>query len=280
MSWHADRAMLERYQSHLLTPAATASVETHVMACASCRAELAALGDPHRLSRNWDAIASRVDRPSLSLVERLLVRVGVAEHRARLVVSTPALRLPWIVAVCAVLAMAVLLHEAGDDSAGSFFTFLVVAPLLPLAGVAAAFSGRGDPVRELIATTPQSTLELVLVRTVAVVGVTSVLTAVATVPFSFDWTAAVWLLPALGLSAATLALATWIPAAWAAGGLASAWVAGAAVTWRLHRLDPDVVDRFFAFRSSGQLLFAAVLLVAAAVVGVRREALDLRRVYG
>ena len=279
MSWHADALVLQRYEAHLLSPAMTASVETHLMGCAPCRAALATVADGARQTRNWEAIAQRIDRRSLSLVERMLARLGIADHHARLVVSTPALRLPWIAAVCVVLGMVVLVHEAGGDSPGSFFTFLVLAPMLPLGGVAAAFNGRGDPARELIAATPQSTLELVLVRTMAVVAVTSVLTAFAALPFTLELTAVAWLLPALGLSAATLAMATWIPAAWAAGGLACTWVAGAAATWRLHRLDPDIVERFFAFRPFGQLVFATVLVVGAGVVALRREALDLRRVY-
>lgn len=279
MSWHADAPTLQRYQAHLLSPAMTASVEAHLMACSSCRSELATLTDAGRHRSNWTAISQQIDRPQLSLVERLLGRIGVADHRARLVVSTPALRLPWLVAICAVLAMVVLLHEARGDSSDSFFLFLVVAPVLPLAGVAVAFNGRGDPARELIAATPRSTLELILVRTVAVVGMTSIFTAVAALPFSLSWTAAAWLLPALGLSAATLALATWMPVEWAAGGLASTWFGGAVVTWRFHRVDPEIVQRFFAFRSSGQFLFAAVFALGAAVVVMRREALDMRRVY-
>ena len=279
MSWHADAATLQRYQAQLLGPAMAASVEAHLMACSPCRSELAELTDAGRHQRNWTAISQQIDRPALSLVERMLVRIGVADHRARLVVSTPALRLPWIVAICAVLAMVVLLHEARGDSSDSFFLFLVLAPVLPLAGVAAAFNGRGDPGRELIAATPQSTLELILVRTVAVVGVTSILTALAALPFPLDWTAAAWLLPSLGLSSATLALATWVRVEWAAGTLASAWFAGAVFTWRFHRVDPDIVERFFAFRPSGQFLFAAVFVLGAAVVVMRREALDMRRVY-
>lgn len=279
MRWHADPEILQRYQAQLVAPAVTASIETHLMACAACRAKLASLADADRLERNWDAISARVDRPALSFIERALARIGVAEHRSRLVMSTPALRLPWLIAMCAVLATVALLHEAGGDSPGTFFAFLVLAPVLPLAGVEAAFNGRGDPVRELISATPLSTLELVFVRTVAVVGVTSLVTAVATIPFALEWTAAVWLLPALGMSAATLALATWMPASWAAAGLGTAWVAGAATTWRIHRVDPEVVDRFFAFRPSGQLLFAVVLLAGAAVVVLRREALEMRRVY-
>lgn len=279
MTWHADAATLQRYKEHLLSPAMTASVEAHLMACISCRSELATVSDTGRHERNWAAISQQIDRPALSLVERMLRRVGVADHHARLVMSTPALRSPWLVAICAVLAMAVLLHEARGDSSDSFFAFLVLAPLLPLAGVAVAFNGRGDPARELISATPRSTLELILVRTVAVVGVTSALTAVAALPFSLDWTAAAWLLPALGMSSATLALATWMPVEWAVGGLTSAWVGGAAVTWRLHRLDAEVIERFFAFRASGQLLFAAVLVAGAAVVTMRREALEMRRVY-
>ena len=279
MNWHADAPTLQRYRVHLLSPAMTAAVEAHLMACPTCRSELATLTDAGRHQSNWAVIAKQIDLPALSLIERLLARVGVADHRARLVVSTPALRLPWMVAIGAVLAMVVLLHEARGDSSDSFFLFLVVAPVLPLAGVAAAFNGRGDPARELIAATPRSTLELILVRSVAVVGMTSILTALAALPFSLSWTTAAWLLPALGLSSATLALATWMPVEWAAGGLASAWFGGAVVTWRLHRVDPDIVERFFAFRPSGQLLFAAVFVLGAVVVVMRREALDMRRVY-
>jgi hypothetical protein len=76
------------------------------------------------------------------------------------------------------------------------------------------------------------------------------------------------------LSAAALALATWVPAEWAAGGLGVAWVAGAAASWRLDAA-ADGAARFVAFRPPGQLLAVALLGLATTVLVGRRHSLDL-----
>jgi hypothetical protein len=105
---------------------------------------------------------------------------------------------------------------------------------------------------------------------------TALTVAASTVLDRGGWRVAAWLLPALGLTAAALALSTWLPAEWAAGGLGTAWVAAAVVSWRLDDA-ADGAARFLAFRPSGQLVAAAALAVAAAELGGRRDSFDVGR---
>ncbi len=55
----------------------------------------------------------------------------------------------------------------------------MLAPLLPLVGVAIAFGGRSDPVRELARATPTPAFQLLLARALAVVATTTALTVAA-----------------------------------------------------------------------------------------------------
>lgn len=278
MTWHADTALLEGYRNGTVALAAAASVEAHLTSCASCRAALALVADRDRLARTWSAIADRLDERPVHRIERLLARLGLGEHRARLVMVTPTLRMPSLVSLAAILLGISGLSVVDSERDGLFYLFLVLAPLLPLAGVAVAFGGRSDPAREITTATSTSAFELALVRTVAIVGSTIVLTAGASIPFPHGWDATLWLLPAFGLSAAALALATFIPVHVAGTGVGLAWTLGALLSWRANRLDPDVLDRFAALRPSGQLTFAILAIVATAIVVVRREALDSRRI--
>lgn len=278
MTWHTDVAMLRGYQDGALGAAHAASVEAHLAACADCRAEIAKLADWSRLDRGWGAIADRLDETSVSPIERLLARLGITEHRARLVAMTPGLWSPTSAALVLVVALLGANLVNGGGRGGAFYLFLVLAPLLPLAGVAVAFGSIGDPAREVTTATPMPTFELLLVRTLAIVAVTTAVTTVAAVPLPHGWQTATWLLPSLGLTAAALALSTWIPAHVAVAGLGGAWALGAVLSFRVNRFDPDVVSRFAALRPAGQLLFAMTTVVCAIVFTARREALDLRSV--
>jgi hypothetical protein len=276
MSWHIDEGSLRGYEAKALTAAKNASVESHLAGCATCRATFGSIANPQRVDRNWAAIASRIDERSSSIAERALTRLGIREHHARLVVMMPAMRSPSFIGLVAVLAMVAAVSGANGARDNLFYAFVVVAPLLPIAGVAAAF-GSTDPVRELTAATPIPPFELLLVRTLAVVAISTGFTLVFAVPLAPGWPSAAWLLPALGLTAAALAMATWVPAHSAAAALGIAWVAAAAVSWRANRLDPDVLYRFVALRPAGQLAFAAVTAAGVAVFVLRRGSLDLRR---
>lgn len=280
MTWHTDRPTLAGYHGGTLSAAGAASVESHLATCAACRSILAGMADPTRLASNWAAIEDRLDDIGPSVVERLLLRIGVAERHARLMVMTPALRAPTILSVAALLAFVVqeaLSGGAGRD--GAYYLFLVLAPLLPLVGVAAAFGSFNDPVRELARAAPASAFEVLLARAAAIVVTTTVLSVASALPLPHSgWAAVAWLLPALGLSTASLALSTWVPAHWAAVGLGTAWVAAAVVSWQVHRFEAEVVGRFVALRPSGQLAFAALAIGGAVVLVLRRETLEFRRI--
>jgi hypothetical protein len=95
------------------------------------------------------------------VAERLLVRLGVADHTARLLAATPALRGSWLLAVAVTLAFAVLAAWArpGPDA---ILAFLCVAPLLPLAGIAVAYGPGIDPTYEIGLAAPLRSFRLLL----------------------------------------------------------------------------------------------------------------------
>lgn len=278
MTWHVDPELIAGYTKGGLTPAHAASVETHVMTCAECRRMLAETADPGRIDRIWSAIEDRVDEPRRGPVERLLVRAGLRDHTARLVVVTPSLRLSWLTAVAALLFLSAVWTRDSFTGDRSFFLFLVLAPLLPLAGVGVAFGLRTDPAHELTVASPVSAIEILLVRALAVLATTTVLTSVAAIAIpENDWSAAAWLLPALGLTTAALALSRWVPAVWAAVGFGVAWLAAASSTLVGGAARAHLVEHFVAFRPAGQGAFLAITIIAAAVLVQQRDAFDFGR---
>ena len=110
------------------------------------------------------------------LLERGIVRLGVPDHVARLLASTPSLRLSWLAAAAVAIGFSAWAANAGADGR---LVFLAVAPVLPVAGVAAAYGRWADPSHELATTAPFSGLRLLLLRTLAVLVVTTVVTAMA-----------------------------------------------------------------------------------------------------
>ena len=276
-TWHADGALLARYAGGTLPPPAAASVEAHLVACERCRQSIAGHVDATRIDALWDEVADAVDRPRPGPVERFLARVGVRGHVARLLAATPSLRLSWLGALVVTLALAVL--AAHEGHAGSAF-FLVAAPLLPLAGVAAAYGPAGDPAYEVVSASPVGAFHLLLVRATAVVATTVVVTGLAAVALPHGVAAAAWLLPALALTTASLALATFVRPLVAATALATTWVAvttvGARLTARGGLRLADAVQHAAVFRAGGQLLCLAVTVTAVAVVAHRRDAVEIR----
>jgi Putative zinc-finger len=263
-AWHADGALLAAYDDQRLDAAARWSVEAHLTSCAACRVRARALVDPARLARLRAALIDAVDRPQAGLAERLLVRLGVADHTARLLAATPALRGSWLLAVTATLAFAVAAAwvNPGPDAT---LVFLCVAPLLPLAGIAAAYGPGVDPTYEIGLAAPLPAFRLLLLRAVAVLGTATLLAAVASLALpQLGPGAAGWLLPSLGLTAASLALASTVEPLRAIGITAGAW--GVAVAVTVAPQPPSSV----LFAVAGQAGFAALALLAAAVLLLRR----------
>ena len=229
-AWHADGEVLAAYRDGRLDTAGRWSVEAHLTSCAACRLQARALVDPARLRRLRATLVEAVDVPRTGMVERLLVRLGVADHTARLLAATPALRGSWLLAVAATLAFAVLaawVSRGPDATLG----FLCVAPLLPLAGIAVAYGPGIDPTYEIGLAAPLRSLRLLLLRAATVLGTSTLLAAAASLALPrLGWGAAAWLLPSLGLTACSLALATTVEPLRAIGITAGAWVAALVVT--------------------------------------------------
>jgi hypothetical protein len=282
MTWHAGAPALTRYRTGGLTLTQASSVEAHLIACAGCRAELARLADGDdraRLDGLWLDIVEEVDAPGAGVVERLLRTLGLRDHLARLLAATPSLTASWLLGVAAVLAFAVFAAR-GDSGERGTFVFLVVAPLLPVAGVAAAFASRVEPAQEVGMAAPMHGFRLLLVRTTAVLVTTLAMVGVAALGLpASDWRIAAWLVPALALATGTLLLATWLPVVGSALVLGGGWVAltVANVGIRALRVDPpgELLDRAVAFRPTGQLGLALFTVAAALVLARRRESFDL-----
>jgi hypothetical protein len=267
--WHVDPQLARRYADGATDLGLSASVEAHLLACGDCRARINALVPADRLHGIWSTVAAELDAPRPRLAERLLVWLGMGEDGARLVVTTPSLRLSWLTSVALVVGFAALTADYGDRGR---LLFLTVAPLLPVAGVAAAFTGVLDPVREIAAAAPYSRFRLVLLRALAVLGTSIGLAAVAGVLAVGDgWAAAGWLLPALALVSTTLALSARFDPVYAGTAVGLVWVV---VVWGQ---EPLRQASFAAFSPTAQVIYLLVTLGATAVVVAARGAYDYDR---
>lgn len=282
MSWHADTRLLDHYAAGSLASADAASLEAHLLACPQCRQGLAPRVDPRRLAATWTAIDAALDAPRPGPVERLLCRLGVSDHLARLLASTPSLRTSWLTAVALALAFAVVAAYGGTGEQ-ALLVFLVVAPLLPLAGVAAAFTPSVDPAAEVALAAPMRTFRLLLVRAAAVLVPTLILTSLAALTLPGPgWAATAWLLPSVALAVSALALSTYVSPAPAAAAVALLWVAGVVASEVVAsgglaglRLGGSIESDLF--RAAGQLGFGMASAAAAAVLANRRHVFEIGR---
>ncbi|MDQ3383987.1 MAG: zf-HC2 domain-containing protein [Actinomycetota bacterium] len=261
--WHFDQELAGRYADGRVGSILAASIEQHLLQCPACRGLLRPAVAVDRLDRVWEEIVERVQAPRTGLLERALRRVGVDEATARLVAVTPSLRTSWLAGTTVVLLLALL---AAQTSAQTVAVFLLLAPVLPVAGVALAFGPATDPAHEIVASTPHSSVHLLAVRTVVVVG-SSVLPATVAAVFlpASAWTAMAWLMPALALTMGTLALSTRVAPHVAASAMTLLWVA-VVVRGLVRHHDP-----LFAAAPSVQLASVAALVLAAAVLVVQRR---------
>ena len=223
-TWHLDDAVLDDYVGAHTDAARASSVEQHVLRCGECRdrvnVRVRAAGT-RQLDDVWLRLADDLQSPPPALVERLLTMLGLPADEALILWSAPTFRAPWLSATLVTLAFATL--AAGVDDGRGLLLFLVVAPLLPVAGVAFAYGPLADPSFEITASTPYSALRLLLLRTVAVLATTLPLTVAAGLLVPGGGLGVAWLAPSLAAVAATLAAATWIPLARAAAAASLTW---------------------------------------------------------
>lgn len=269
MTWHVDRSMLTRYASGDLGDASVLSIEAHLLSCAECRDALPPSIDRAQLDRMWTGVRDIVRAPRPRVVERLLVRLGFRDHVARVLIVAPSLQLAWLASMVVSLVFAVM---ASHWFGGGDLPFLVVAPIVPVVGVAWSFDGPRDPMWEIGLTTPTGGLRLTLIRSVAVLATSFIVSGLTSLALPrAGWEAAAWLLPALTLTVLTLALSTTgVATEPAAGSVCAGWVVAVVVASRAGS------DHLAAFGTSGQAVVGVVLAMSTAVLVVRRDALDGR----
>ncbi|CAL9485951.1 hypothetical protein SUDANB21_03142 [Streptomyces sp. enrichment culture] len=268
--WHVPEDDLRAYARGGLEAPALWSADTHLTACAHCRAVLAGLGDTVALDDGWERLDAELDAPRPGLLESLLLRLGVRDHTARLLAATPALRRSWLGAVSAVLLLTVAVTAGRRPT-----LFLALAPLLPLAGVALSYGPRMDPTYEMAVVAPMHGFRLLMIRTVAALTAGLGLNGLATLALpGYGLPALSWLLPALALTATALALSARLgpvlAPALTGGGWAALLVTADAVRSGTH-------ETLAPFTAAGQGVSAAVAVLAAGLLVLLRDRFDLSR---
>ncbi len=270
--WHAGTELLERYTAAVVDDASAASLEAHLMACSYCREALGRTSHASSggsLERVWEGVQDRLDPVRRGVIERLLTRSGVPEHTTRVLAATRSLRLSWFAAMAAALGFAILAAYGGT---AGLLVFLIVAPLVPLAGVAAAYGPGMDPAYEIGVAAPIRSFRLMLIRATAVLVASLALAGIAALALpQLNWSAAAWLLPSLGLTMASLALSTYVGPIRAAMGITSGWILTVLATEFVSS------ERLAAFHRTGQLAFLVIAVGAAMVLAGRRQSLERRR---
>ncbi len=159
-----------------------------------------------RIDANWRAITIELDAPRPGLVERALRSVGLPSDVTRVILATPALRRSWFAAVFVVVVIGLLVAGA-EQPRDAFFNLAVLAPLVPLAGIAMAYGQASDPAHEIELATPSKGLRLLIIRAATVQGIATVLLGLVSLATPVGaMTSLAWVLPSLGLTAITLAL--------------------------------------------------------------------------
>jgi len=236
------------------------AVEVHLENCAECRARLAELAPPPLLTL-LDDVQVRIDRG---------VRTGpepVRRRAWRRVAHRWAVwsMIPWVTLVLSAVLAAFLLDREFPQRPS---LVLLLAPVAPLAGLAVAWSRRSDPAWEITVGTPRAGLELLLRRTVVVLA--TVLPPLAVAGWRLDMSPALWLLPSLAFTAATLLLGGLIGVTRAATLLSAGWLLAVALPAILTADLPAVV------RPASVPVWAVAALVGATLVVLRAG--DHRRV--
>lgn len=193
----------------------------------------------------------------------------------------PALRGPWLTALVLVATGALALAYGAGLGGAVRPLLLVVAPVLPLAGVFVSYGRHADPLHEIAAATPSGGLRLLLTRTAAVLGASiPALTLVgAALPEAAGGPGAVaWLLPGLALTLAALALGSYVGCRAGAATVAACWafaVALPTVYASPQGASTPAAEAAPYFTGPGvQGGWAAGAVACAALLAVRRRSFD------
>ncbi|MGH8888935.1 MAG: hypothetical protein ACRDV3_04145, partial [Acidothermaceae bacterium] len=260
------------------------SIEAHLTSCARCRTAVTSAMDADRLMRNRSVLLVRAAMPDDGVARRAATRMGMPDYLFRLLGATPTLRLSWLLSVVGVLAVTIggaAVAHAVSGSGGSgtggigvgaqhgLLPFVLVAPLLILVTVVAAFLPMFDPANRLAAAAPFSGVRLLLIRSLsALLAVAVPVVCAGFVLPGPSWVAAALLGPSLALCMLALAAATLAPPGGAAVGVGLSWFVVVLVMSQSH--DPLTMVGWHA-----QTCSAVAVVVAAVVLFSQRKRFDL-----
>lgn len=243
------------------------ALEAHLEVCRVCRDRLSAAA-----AADAPAVAALVGAVWSDLAPRLAATPTMPRHRrwsARLSRWLTPTMVPWLAMVMSVTLLALLLDLADTGTgygsgSGEVSLVLLLAPVLPVLGVAASWSRGLDPAYELTASVPRAGLPLVLRRTASVLAV--VVPALLAGGWVTGVTAAQWLLPCLAFTSTTLALGGVVGVTRAALALIAVWAAVVVAPALATSRTP------LALQTDGLPVWGLILTLGIGVVIARRGA--------
>lgn len=263
-TWHADPAVLAAYVAGTIDAIHGASIEQHLARCADCRAAIATFVEPRPLELAWAGVRDAVESPEQPFLIRMARRCGLPEPTSVLLAATASLRSAWLAGAFFALSFATL--AASLSSGGMLAPFLLVAPLVPVIGVAAAYGSQHDPLESLVVTAPYGRTRLILTRTLAVLATVLPFTGLLGLLLPGPtWIAGAWLGPALALVPIMLAVSSFVGPRTGAAVVAMGWCA--VVVFSLRGLPTT-----WPVEATQQLVYLAFAALACAVLLVRSRA--------
>ncbi|WP_328545108.1 zf-HC2 domain-containing protein [Streptomyces europaeiscabiei] len=243
------------------------ALEAHLEGCRACRDRLSAAAEASApdvaalIGTVWSDL-----QPRLATTPTMPRRRRWSARLSRWLTPTMA---PWLVMVMSVTLLALLLDLADTGTGygsgpGQVSLVLLLAPVLPVLGVAASWSRGLDPAYELTASVPRAGLPLVLRRTASVLAV--VVPALLAGGWVTGVTAAQWLLPCLAFTSTTLALGGVLGVTRAALALIAVWAAVVVAPALATSRTP------LALQTDGLPVWGLILTLGIGVVIARRGA--------
>ena len=272
-SWHTTSDELRDYVTDGSRSLAAASIEAHLLACADCRATLAAERRSARSTTDaiphteqmWARIADRID------VRRWPLRSASRTLHVSLA-SPPLLAATVGVAVALLVAVGVVSVASPHWSLPVLLAF---APLAPVVAAVVAFQPGSDPAGQLTEATPLAGTRLALLRALlaTVLSLVSGILASTLTAMPFDMVT-LWLLPGVAFAAIILASATLLNPTRVAAPLMAGWAA-LVFRWTTdHRTAPttEALRNLMTNRQTPAWVLMGVTFAAMAICYRRRDA--------
>jgi hypothetical protein len=265
--WHVDGDDLAAYAEGRTGAVMLASIEAHLIACERCRSALShqVHADDTHDEHVWAGIAERVDRGNrlFSWSSRLLM---VSLSSPPLALVTALLAGMLIVFVCVARV-----SEARHATA----VLVSVGPLVPLVGARIAFGRHVDPAGTMAASAPLAAGRVASARALVATVIACLAGIVVSPLTTLDARdSIVWLLPALALSAISVAIATYVDSTLPTVAFSIGWLAvvGAWLGEVPRSLRGVSVDGLATDRPAVQAALLVATVGAFAVCVVRRDA--------